>query len=337
MVSPEDWLKRKVSEIQQQYATKATAASTTDTIQITHTFPDNCIHRGEELTGHERESLGLSHQKTWFPCTHPDKPLGKAHVCPCMGCGNPAKCSGYSTITASVPKSNSGVVLGTYGLPKLAELQVQVIRATCGPVPVLIADDGSGHDAEFQRIASQYPDVTFHPSATRLGHYAGDLSAFHKGLSWANIRGLSYLCKLSQRFILTRHNWIHEIAAKLEDTGHVVAMQDCDDSGKRLFVRSECVLFDVVKWHPHLHEFAFQVLTNPTELRIWHLVFAYFGSQYLPWPLMPKNRYQAMPETLWHCTHSPQAYHELASRFGVSLDSNFTTNGWQNMPGWKRG
>lgn len=114
-------------------------------------------------------------------------------------------------------------------------------------------------------------------------------------------------------------------------------MQDCEDAGKRLFARSECMLFDVEQWYPHLAGFDGDVLTNPTELRIWHLVHTHFGAQYEPWPLMPKNRYQGMPETLWHCTHAPQAYHQLASRYGVSLDSNFTTNGWQNMPGWKRG
>lgn len=140
MASPEDWLKRKVSEIQQRYATEATAASTTDTIQITHTFPDNCIHRGEELTGHERESLGLSHQKTWFPCNHPDKPLGKAHVCPCMGCGNSAKCSGYTmssrTSTTDLHMSANGIgdaVCGLYAACGLADTGVNVTFHTKHP------------------------------------------------------------------------------------------------------------------------------------------------------------------------------------------------------------
>src|SRR4051812_20879972 len=36
-----------------------------------------------------------------------------------------------------------GVVVGSYGFPRLIELQVCLIRATCGPVPILVADDCS--------------------------------------------------------------------------------------------------------------------------------------------------------------------------------------------------
>ncbi len=51
-----------------------------------------CVHRGEPLTGMEREAAGLDHAKDWRRCEHESKPLGDA-VCPCQGCG--PKCVGY--------------------------------------------------------------------------------------------------------------------------------------------------------------------------------------------------------------------------------------------------
>jgi hypothetical protein len=52
-----------------------------------------CVHRGEELTGQEREALGLDHRRRWTLCLHDEQPLGAA-VCSCKGCG--ANCPGYA-------------------------------------------------------------------------------------------------------------------------------------------------------------------------------------------------------------------------------------------------
>ena len=52
----------------------------------------DCTFRGDDLSGAERERLGLSHGQRWAPCGHPDKPHGD-YVCPCEGCG--PRCSGY--------------------------------------------------------------------------------------------------------------------------------------------------------------------------------------------------------------------------------------------------
>ena len=54
--------------------------------------PDECPHLGAELTGPERQAVGLSHAKRWALCTHPDQPLGP-YVCPCAGCG--PRCKGH--------------------------------------------------------------------------------------------------------------------------------------------------------------------------------------------------------------------------------------------------
>ena len=54
--------------------------------------PDECPHLGAELTGPERQAVGLPHTKRWALCTHPTQPLGP-YVCPCAGCGK--RCTGH--------------------------------------------------------------------------------------------------------------------------------------------------------------------------------------------------------------------------------------------------
>lgn len=244
---------------------------------------------------------------------------------------------------ATVP-AGAGVVVGCYGLPGLARLQVETVRATCGPVPVLLADDGSGKDAEFESVREPYAGVEFWPSDHRRGHYAGDLGVFWKGLQWAHVRGLAYLCKLSQRFLWTRPGWLAEAVDLLGRSGDAVLMQRCLDNGNvpgrehtDLFVRTECLVLDVAAWLPHYREFDRPALGNPTELYVWDLVVRHFGGRFAQWPALPADRYKVAPGTLWHGSHAEGPYRELAARFGVGLDPEFTVRGWDHLPNWKPG
>jgi len=54
----------------------------------------SCEHLGDEISGNERERLGLSHLQRWSTCNHPSQPLGSV-VCPCKGCG--IHCLGFIT------------------------------------------------------------------------------------------------------------------------------------------------------------------------------------------------------------------------------------------------
>ena len=237
-----------------------------------------------------------------------------------------------------------GIVVGCYGLPGLARLQVRMIRATCGQVPILLADDGSGRDAEFEAIADTEPDVTFWPSDVRRGHYAGDLSVYWKGLQWGHTRGFRWLVKLSQRFLWTQPGWLAEAVEMWERSGTATLMQRCMDSGGgklpspvNLFVRTECMAFDVGAWIPHFREFDQQRLGNPTELYVWDLVCRHFGERFAEWPGLTVDRYAETPGTVWHGSHNEQPYRELADRFRVTLDAEFSTDGWQTRKDWLRG
>lgn len=222
-------------------------------------------------------------------------------------------------------------------MPELARLQVTLIRETCGDVPVLLADDGSDRDAEFEAVAESFKGVEFWPSDQRRGHYAGDLSVFWKALQWASSRGLKWVCKLSQRFVWTQPGWLRMAVEGLAASGEATMMQRCLDSGQNLYVRSECMLLEVERWLPLYKEFDMFQIGNPTELYIWHRVHAHFGERFCPWPGMPEDRYRPTPGSLWHGCDSEGSFRELARSRGIELGPEFNTGGWEGQPGWKRG
>lgn len=245
---------------------------------------------------------------------------------------------------AKPPVQETGVVIGTYGFPQLARLQIRSLLETSGPTPVLLSDDGSGQDAEFHRIAAEHPHVTFWPSADRRGHYAGDLSVFWKGLQWAYRHGFKYLAKLSQRFIWTKEDWLKHAVERLDHSRLAVHMQRCIDNGGNngrrkinLYIRSESVVLDVAKWFPHYRMFDQSALNNPTELFLWAVVHKHFAGMFSEWQEMPADRYAVTPNTLWHGSHGREAYVKYAEARGIRLEDNFTVKGWQHVEGWKRG
>jgi hypothetical protein len=231
-----------------------------------------------------------------------------------------------------------GVVLGTFGLPSLARLQILLLRETCGPIPVLIADDASGHDDEFHDLAAELPGVTFWPNPARRGHYAGDLSVFWKGLQWGQTTGLKWVCKLSQRLLWVRPGWLADAVRGVESSGLATSFQRCFDDGVNLYCRSECVLMNVPDWGRHWRLFDKPRLFNATEFYLWDLVHRFHQERFHVWGEIPPNRSSPRPGSfVWHTCNTDEDYRVIASRFGVVLDSGFTTEGWMSLPNWKKG
>lgn len=231
-----------------------------------------------------------------------------------------------------------GIVIGCYGQPQLARLNVTMIRETCGNVPVLIADDGSNRDSEFERIEG----AEFWPSDTRRGHYAGDLSVLWKGLQWAHTRGIRRLVKLSQRFVWYTRGWLDDALAPWGESATL--MQRCLDNGNvpgrpgtDLYIRSECMGLDVPQWLPHYRLFDRGRLDNPTELYIWDLVVRHFGGIFAEWTTLTVDRYANTPGALWHGSHAEGPFRELAARHGIDLGSEFHVAGHNMKPNWVRG
>jgi hypothetical protein len=61
--------------------------------------PAPCQHRGELIPLAQRHELGVGTLRDWYPCQHPEKPLGDV-VCGCRGCG--PGCRGYVPAPAEV-------------------------------------------------------------------------------------------------------------------------------------------------------------------------------------------------------------------------------------------
>lgn len=289
-----------------------------------------CIHEGRSVP----PPAGQDVRKQWLHCE-----AGLGIVCRCQ-CN--ARCHKYEPEEPDLPLvttvPGTGVVIGTYGLPKLAEVQIRLIRQTCGQVPILIADDAAGVDDEFEQLALRYSDVTFWPNLERRGHYAGDLSVFWKGLQWAHVNGLKWLCKLSQRFLWTRSNWLRDAVESLQASKLPTMFQGCIDNGTDLYIRSECVLMSVSDWAPHFRLFDRPRLFNATEFYLWDLVYRFHASQFCRWTEIPHHRERPKPGSfVWHTCNTTRDYVAVADSLGLTLDAGFTVAGWMSQPGWKRG
>lgn len=298
------------------------------------------------------------------PCRHEGNVLDRCHTCPAAAEGKHVRecdvherctrayvsdrvrscdrCGDFAPEPPPAPPgpaapAGAGLCVGTYGLPELARLQLVLARETCGAVPVLFADDGSGRDAEFEAVCEASPPAEFWPSDGRRGHYAGDASAFWKAIQWGSVRGLDYVCKLSQRFLWTRPGWLADAVAGLRESGEATMMQACTDKGVDLKARTECVLLKVADWLPLFKEFDVHGLGNPTELHFWHRVHAHFGGRFREWKGLPADRYQPAAGTVWHASHAAADFHAAANARGVTLPPDFSVAGWDRLPNWVRG
>jgi hypothetical protein len=235
--------------------------------------------------------------------------------------------------------SGVGLVVGTYGLPRLAELQIRLARSMNGPVPVLIADDGSAAVADLGALEDRYDDVTVWPSPRRRGHYSGDLSAFSKGLHWAVGRGFPWLVKVSQRLLVERPGWLAGLTTALAAGGVAALSQRCRDGEQDLRLRAELMVLDVAVWgRPEvLADLNRARLGRPTEYHLHHLLVSRFGDRWGLIDWLTVDRYARSEGVIWHGSHSEQEFHALAARYGLTLDDAFTIVGWQHFPDWKQG
>ncbi|MDY3555298.1 hypothetical protein R5W24_004439 [Gemmata sp. JC717] len=231
-----------------------------------------------------------------------------------------------------------GVAIGSYLWPELVELQIRLIRATCGPVPVLVSNDHPESAAALLAIAAAHPDVTLATSPERLGHTGGDLAVYHRGAKWAAERGLSVVAKLSQRLLLTRPYWLQDGARDLLASGLPIATRAATGptGAPRYPIRTEYALLDVSRWN------APEILAAVAPGRYWHqreggwpaeqvideLIRAQLVA-YLPAALLPTTREERAPGVVWHHSDPREAYDALARQFGVALPADFHTGGWE--------
>lgn len=247
----------------------------------------------------------------------------------------------------------SGVAIGCYNLPKLAELQIQVIADKCGPVPILLCDDtkpGTDRQQAIADLAKKYPNVKYWGNPENYGHHRGDASCFWKAIQWGKIEGLEVVCKLSMRHIINIDNWLKDSSKAFLESGHATGASGCIDNDTRLFIRSECVLLNVAKW---FDSGAYKELQGRNsyapvvELHYNHIMCQYFGvmqwndekgacemGQRWLWPLMNERRNRRVDGIIWHCSNTEDEYRELAEKYKLKLDDDFHCAGSEQRRGY---
>lgn len=288
-------------------------------------------------------------------CRYRNRELDACSLC---GCSLEATALGDKLGWASSRCFNwerSGVALGCYNLPKLAELQILVIGDKCGPTPILLCDDttpGTERQLAHAALAKKYPNVEYWPNPENYGHHKGDASCFWKAIQWGKIRQLKTVCKLSMRHVFTADNWLKDSADEFEQSGHATGCSNCIDNDTRLFIRSEAVLLNVARW---FDSGAYQQLQGRNsyapvvELHYNHIMCQYFGvmnwtdekgsceiGERWVWPLMNERRNALSGHALWHCANARNEYVELAKKYGVDLEEDFHTGGSDNRVGFAK-
>lgn len=88
--------------------------------------------------------------------------------------------------------------IGSAGLPHFTELNVCLLRACFGNIPIVIRDDRSTESHLIEHVAANR-DCYYICQPTPLGHFAGDVQAFIDALALAESEGADIAIKLSQR------------------------------------------------------------------------------------------------------------------------------------------
>lgn len=269
-----------------------------------------CYH---ELNDAETCTRGVINQAVWSCADCPHHPA-----------------NGYTT---KKDDPAVGVVVGSYRWPELIDLQLHLIRVTCGPVPVLVSSDRAADASALEEVCKRHgADLTVSPE--KLGHTAGDMAAYARGVHWASQLGLAVVAKLSQRMLVTRPRWLQDGAADLLASGLTIASRRC--KGPDPF-RTEAALLRVDAWagsEAIAEAAAFRHGGRPKAEGAERQFLDMLGRRglvYLPWELLAENRREKRAGVIWHHANDVAEYRRLASRFGVTLPEDFRVDGW----GWE--
>jgi len=211
-------------------------------------------------------------------------------------------------------------------------------------VPILIADDTDrwNEPERFQVLEAlqAYPDVTFWPNDTNLGHYRGDASALAKAVQWGHLRDLRVVAKISMRHFLDFPHWLQIGAKEMLDSGKGLASRECFDNGSNLYIRSECVFFDIPQWVANGAWRRFEereTYKYASEIHYNDIIHKQFAGQMHQLSFMKVRRNEPTPGIIWHCANHERDFHALAARHGVDLDDDFHSGGSRDGRGFSRG
>jgi len=230
-----------------------------------------------------------------------------------------------------------GIVIGTKDWPNLTELQIKILRSTCGELPILIADDcSSGCEINFPpdsdygklyALTKKYNGVHIAPNSTTLGHGAGDLSVFTKGLVWAKIWNIEYLVKVSRRMLIDIPYWMQYWTHRLIQDNNAVAAQKRNDYWP---FYTSCIILKSSTWFPLIDQlYPIKLNSDKTKIYVEHvfrdIIDKYFRGVYTPLGLLRKDITLKNPGVIWHEACKIDEYKRLFLKYGVSMDGNFSS------------
>lgn len=262
--------------------------------------------------------------------------LPVAGVACCVGCTAREPVTPGDPDPAPKPSLvKTGVVVGCYGWPRLAELQIQLIRRTNGAVPILLASDDPACDDAMDRLARSYPDVWHWPNVERIGHTGGDLSAFFKGILWGASRGWQAVAKLSQRCLISQPRWLADAAESLLASGLPLSTRACHSTS--IFeLRTEACVLDLKAWNrpevlsrirPGRYFHTAGASGIAAETLLYRVLQDHLGGVFWPWALFCEDRTEHRDGVTWYHADGYDAYAHLAASLGVTLDPGFHAGG----------
>lgn len=227
-----------------------------------------------------------------------------------------------------------GLVIGTFAAVPYVHLALESRRRNYPQIPVLISDDCSPKQDELRALCRSY-GAEWVSNPRRLGWPTGDLSSFYNGFEWAEGRGLTFLVKMSRRFI-PLYDWLPDFRRLASETGAATFGNECSQSGMK--IRTECIGFDVRRWSDSGAAGKLRRIADSSGADLWVERFMYNlslevagrpggprnadapdanGRPFEPWSLVPSKRTTPRPDILWHNVDNAFDYCRVAVLFGL--------------------
>ena len=238
----------------------------------------------------------------------------------------------------SDPCAQVGVVIGTFAAVPYVHLSLAALRKHEPGIKILVHDDCSPAAERLRAICARY-DAEYHSASVRRRATLGDASAFAAACRWTYAHGCKIGVKVSRRLIIHRP-FVSGLRELFYNMQVPTVCGACATFG--FGYRSEGVAMWTPAWlsagvvdeidrivaadqefcalpEAWYHERAQKVyeLTKST-LRTRYDGFyplAATRAAFTDWPLLGLGRAEKVPGVLWHDSHTPRDYWELAQTF----------------------
>jgi hypothetical protein len=238
----------------------------------------------------------------------------------------------------SDPHPTIGVVVGTFAAVPYVHLHLESWRRHYPSVRLLVNDDASPFGKRLAELCAHY-GADFASNARRGRRTVGDLSAYTRGLEWAEPLGVDILVKMSRRFI-PLCDWVPGLQKIAFESQMATFSQICEHFS--FGFRTECIGFHCATWRApaafdpirrlvdanepvFVEGFIHQIARDVAARDACAAAKAYMQAHprlpdrngYAPWELMSDRRVTRRDDLLWHDAAEEWDYWRAASTLGL--------------------